>query len=71
MTVMISIPDREALALEGYRTGALSTGQVAEMLGISIDETKGFLRGHHYAEQPFSLEEHRRDRAVVERLVGL
>ncbi len=28
----------EALAIEGYRTGALSLGEVAEMLDFSINE---------------------------------
>ena len=34
----------EALAIEGYRSQALSLGQVAEMLGMSINETDGFLK---------------------------
>ncbi|MGI8640552.1 MAG: UPF0175 family protein [Pyrinomonadaceae bacterium] len=34
----------EALAIEGYRTGALSLGEVAEMLGFSINEADGFLK---------------------------
>lgn len=36
----------EALAIEGYRTEALSLGQVAEMLGLSINDTDGFLKQH-------------------------
>ena len=59
----------EALALEGYRTGALSTGQVAEMLNMSIDQVNGFLRAHG-AEQPLSLEQYRQDQAVLERLLA-
>lgn len=34
----------EALAIEGYRTGALSLGEVAEMLNFSINEADGFLK---------------------------
>jgi predicted HTH domain antitoxin len=34
----------EALAIEGYRTGALSLGEVAEMLNLSINEADGFLK---------------------------
>ncbi len=34
----------EALAIEGYRSGALSLGEVAEMLSISINEADGFLK---------------------------
>lgn len=33
----------EAVALEGYRSEALSAGQVAEMLGLSAWETEAFL----------------------------
>lgn len=34
----------EALAVEGYRTGALSLGEVAEMLDLSINDADGFLK---------------------------
>lgn len=34
----------ESLAAEGYRSGTLSTGEVSEMLGLSINETDGFLK---------------------------
>ncbi|PYS35945.1 MAG: hypothetical protein DMF75_02120 [Acidobacteria bacterium] len=34
----------EALAIEGYRSEALSLGQVADMLGLSVDEADGFLK---------------------------
>lgn len=34
----------EALAIEGYRTGALSLGEVAEMLNFSINQADGFLK---------------------------
>jgi predicted HTH domain antitoxin len=34
----------EAVAVEGYRSGALSLGEVAEMLSVSIDEADGFLK---------------------------
>ncbi len=34
----------EALAIEGYRTEALSIGQVAEILGMSINDADGFLK---------------------------
>ena len=35
---------KEALAAEGYRAGVLSLGQVAELLGLSIDAADGFLK---------------------------
>jgi predicted HTH domain antitoxin len=34
----------EALAADGYRRGLLSLGQVAELLGTSIDGAGGFLK---------------------------
>ena len=34
----------EALAVEGYRTGVLSLGEVTEMLVFSINEADGFLK---------------------------
>ena len=37
---------REILALEGYRSGELSRGQVSELLGIGFDETEAFLKEH-------------------------
>jgi predicted HTH domain antitoxin len=36
----------EALALEGFRREVLSLGQVAELLGTSIDRANGFLKDH-------------------------
>lgn len=36
----------ELLALEGYRTGELSRGQVSEMLGLEFNETEAFLKNH-------------------------
>lgn len=42
-------PERRALemlALEGYREGALSRGQVSEMLALSFFDTEAFLHQH-------------------------
>lgn len=36
----------EKLALEGYRSGELSRGQVSELLGQSFYETEAFLKAH-------------------------
>ena len=36
----------EALALEGYRTGELSRGQVSELLDLEFNETMAFLKDH-------------------------
>lgn len=59
----------EALAIEGYRTGALSLGEVAEMLDFSINEADGFLkeRGVFAIE---SLEEIEADSRTLEELLA-
>jgi predicted HTH domain antitoxin len=36
----------EELALEGYRRGDISRGQVSELLGLSLWETEAFLKEH-------------------------
>ena len=62
MDVTVSIPDKfisvfehdtdvsrqvlEAYAIESYRQEKMSLGQVAELLGLSIDETNAFLKRH-------------------------
>ena len=56
----------EALALEGYRAGELSQGQVGEVLGMSFHQTEAFLKVH---DAPPSLgpEEHLRGLRNLER----
>ena len=53
----------EAVALEGYRDGTLTRGQVGELLGFSLWETETFLKERQaylqYAEE--DLEHDRRD----------
>ena len=58
----------EALALEGYRSGALSAGQVAEVLQLSVWETESFLH-QHGAELDYTAEDLKRDIAESERLL--
>jgi hypothetical protein len=36
----------EMFALEGYRSGELSRGQVSELLGLEFNETERFLKEH-------------------------
>lgn len=36
----------ELFALEGYREGQISRGQVSEMLGINFQDTEAFLKRH-------------------------
>ncbi|MBA3243093.1 MAG: UPF0175 family protein [Acidobacteria bacterium] len=50
----------EAVALEGYRSEALSAGQVAEMLGLTAWETEAFL-SEHGAELRYTAEDLRDD----------
>jgi predicted HTH domain antitoxin len=58
----------EAVAVEGYRTEALSAGQVAELLGLSGWETDTFLKEHgaylHYTEEDLE-----RDRQTLAELL--
>ena len=59
----------EALAIEGYRAEALSLGQVAEMLGLSINEADGLLKARG-VELPAPLEDFTRDGAALEKLLS-
>lgn len=55
-------PDRralEALALDGYRSGELSRGEVSELLDLEVNETMAFLKQHGSAHG-LSFEEHER-----------
>ena len=59
----------EALAVEGYRSGALSLGQVAELLGLSINQADGFLKSRGL--QPcYTPEEIGQDQRSLEGLLG-
>lgn len=59
----------EAVAIEGYRTGALSIGQVAETLGVSVYEADGFLKKHRI-DLPLTFDEFEQDQATLERLLS-
>ena len=50
----------EMFALEGYRSGELSRGQVSELLDLELNETMGFLKKHGCA-QSLSLTEFEQD----------
>jgi predicted HTH domain antitoxin len=50
----------EMLALEGYREGMLSRGQVSEMLNIEFNETERFLL-QLGADHEYSIEDFRQD----------
>ncbi|PYV36961.1 MAG: hypothetical protein DMG06_29360 [Acidobacteria bacterium] len=58
----------EAVAVEGYRSGALSRGQVRRMLNLSWHEAEAFLKARqaylHYDESDLE-----RDFATLDRLL--
>jgi predicted HTH domain antitoxin len=58
----------EAIAAEGYRSDALSRGQVGTLLGLSFYETEAFLKEHlgflKYDEGDLD-----RDRAEMDRIL--
>jgi len=55
----------EMVALEGYRSGNLSRGQVGELLEIGFHETEAFLKSHH-ANIDLTLAEFDRSAAALE-----
>jgi predicted HTH domain antitoxin len=57
----------EAIALEGYRSEALSAGQVAELLDLSLHETETFLK-ERGAYLHYSIDDLEQDRLTHERL---
>ncbi len=58
----------EAIAVEGYRQGALSRGQVSELLGLSFHDTEAFLK-ERKAYSPYSAEDVEKGRAALESLL--
>lgn len=50
----------EMFAIEGYRSGQLSRGQVSELLALSLWETESFLKQHHCG-LGLTFEEYERD----------
>ena len=60
---------KEALAVEGYRSGVLSVGEVAEMLGISINDADGFLKERNLMAIE-SLEEINADNIALEEILS-
>ena len=60
---------KEALAIEGYRSGVLSVGEVAEMLGLSINDADGFLKERDIMAIE-NLDEINVDNAILEDLLA-
>ena len=81
MEVTISIPDKfaetlseqndisrqmlEAFAVENYRQEKMSFGQIAELLGLSVDETNTFLKKHRVPLN-YDFEDLEEDRKAIE-----
>ncbi len=59
----------ELFALEGYRQGSLSRGQVSELLDLEFNETEGFLKKHQ-AFIPLSRQEFARSSKGLEGLLN-
>lgn len=59
----------EMFAVEGYRQGELSRGQVSQLLGLEFNETEAFLKAHQ-AYLTVSYEEVASDTAALERLLA-
>ncbi len=59
----------EALAIEGYRSGALSYEQTRRLLGFSTGyELDGFLKKHNVMEFAYSLDDLEQDRRSYAKL---
>jgi predicted HTH domain antitoxin len=59
----------EAYAIESYRQEKMSLGQIAELLGFSIDETHAFLKEHKIPSN-YDMEDLARDRRTIEMFSG-
>jgi hypothetical protein len=59
----------EMLALEGYRAGELSRGQVSKMLSLGFYETEGFLKAHK-AHPEMTMEELEEERQALTSALG-
>jgi predicted HTH domain antitoxin len=64
-------PGREALeslAIEGYRTGALSHYQARQILGLTQFEFDGFLKDRQIYDQAYDLADFEEDRETIRQL---
>lgn len=57
------------LALEGYRAGEISRGQVGQMLGLGFYETEGFLKLHN-AHPEMTMQELEEEREALAKVLG-
>ena len=59
----------EAIALEGYRTQALTRGQVGRLLGLNVWETEAFLK-QKQAYLPYDESDLDRDTRAIDRALS-
>ncbi len=58
----------EALVLEGFRAGRISTDELGRVLGLGgLDEIDGFLKAHEIYE-PYTLADFEREQQALDRL---
>jgi predicted HTH domain antitoxin len=56
----------EAVAIEGYRSGALTASQIRRLLGYETRyELDGFLKAHNVWEHSYSLDDLEQDRRTL------
>jgi len=60
----------EALALEGYRSGALSHYQASQLLGLSRFAFDGFLKERGIYDHAFGVEDLKQDEETLRELEG-
>ncbi|HMD96095.1 MAG TPA: UPF0175 family protein [Terriglobia bacterium] len=58
----------EALAIEGYRSGALTHHQASQLLGLSRFEFDGFLKDRHIYDHAYDAEDLERDLETLRQL---
>ncbi|HEY0794738.1 MAG TPA: UPF0175 family protein [Acidisarcina sp.] len=57
----------EAVAIEGYRSGALNASQTRRLLGFGTRyELDGFFKTHHVWEGAYTVEDLERDRQTIQ-----
>ncbi len=69
MDITFSQTAKEALAIELYREGKLSLGQVAEMLGLSVYQADGLLK-QHGVELPYTVADFEHDGAALDKALA-
>jgi predicted HTH domain antitoxin len=58
----------EALAIEGYRSGALTHYQASQLLGMSRFQFDGFLKSRQIYDHAYDAEDFEQDLAVLRQL---